>query len=54
MKYIKSYLSDVSKISKNIDKKLMEIIELISLTKKNNGNLFFLGAEVAQETLVML
>tara|TARA_A100001011_G_C14033187_1_gene724523 strand:- start:215 stop:802 length:588 start_codon:yes stop_codon:yes gene_type:complete len=45
MKYIKSYLNDVSKISKNIDKKkLMEIIELISLIKKNNGNLFFLGA----------
>ena len=45
MKYIDSYLSDISKISQNLDEnKLFEIIKLISTTKKNKGSLYFLGA----------
>ncbi len=45
MKYIETYLNDVSKITKLIDqKKILSIIKIIALSKKNKGRIFFLGA----------
>ena len=47
MKYIDSYLSDISKISQNLDEnKLFEIIKLISTTKKGGD----IALDVAEGT----